>query len=139
MTTDLIQEQIIEDLEMFSDWTEKYEYLIEMGKELDTFPDNAKNDKNLIDGCQSRVWIDSKLENGKVFLIADSDAIITKGIAALLIKVFSGKTPQEIIDTQAYFIEKTDLKNHLSPTRANGLFAMLKKIKSFGIAYKTMQ
>jgi cysteine desulfuration protein SufE len=139
MQKDPIQEEIIEDLTMFEDWTEKYEYLIGMGNELNRLPDEKKNESNLIKGCQSRVWIDAEMNKGKVEFQADSDAIITKGIAALLIKVFSGKTPQEILDTEPYFIEQTDLKDNLSPTRANGLVSMVKKIKTFALAFNSMQ
>jgi cysteine desulfuration protein SufE len=139
MQKDPIQEAIIEDLSMFEDWTEKYEYLIGMGNELNRLPDEKKNESNLIKGCQSRVWIDAEMKEGKVEFQADSDAIITKGIAALLIKVFSDKTPQEILDTEPYFIEQTDLKDNLSPTRANGLVAMVKKIKTFALAFNSMQ
>jgi len=139
MQKDPIQEEIIEDLTMFEDWTEKYEYLIGMGNELNRLPDEKKNESNLIKGCQSRVWIDADMNKGKVEFQADSDAIITKGIAALLIKVFSGKTPQEILDTEPYFIEQTDLKDNLSPTRANGLVSMVKKIKTFALAFNSMQ
>lgn len=136
---DPVQEQIIEDLSMFTDWTEKYEYLIGMGNELEAFPEDRKNESNLIKGCQSRVWIDAELKDGKVIYLADSDAIITKGIAALLIKVFSGRSPKDILETEAYFIEKTDLRDNLSPTRANGLVSMLKKIKTFALAFNSIQ
>ena len=139
MQKDPIQEEIIEDLSMFDDWTEKYEYLIGMGNELNRLSDEKKNESNLIKGCQSRVWIDAEMNKGKVEFQADSDAIITKGIAALLIKVFSDKTPQEILDTEPYFIEQTDLRDNLSPTRANGLVSMVKKIKTFALAFNSMQ
>ncbi len=138
MKKDIIQEEIIEDFKFLPDWTEKYEYLIGLGNELEDMPAKEKNEENLIKGCQSRVWITANFEDGKLLFKADSDAIITKGMVALLIKVFSNKSPQEILDTDAYFINETDLKENLSPTRANGLISMLKKIKAYALAYNSI-
>ncbi|MEA2041261.1 MAG: SufE family protein [Bacteroidota bacterium] len=136
---DKIQDTIIEDLEMFEDWTDKYEYLIAMGNELNAMPDEKKNESNLIKGCQSRVWIDAELKDGNVHFTADSDAIITKGIVSLLLKVWSKRTPKEILNSNLYFIEQTGLKENLSPTRANGLVSMIKKMKTFALAFNSMK
>ena len=124
------QKQIVEEFSLFTDWMEKYEYLIEIGKALSPFPQEKKVEVNLISGCQSRVWLDAFYKEDKLFFEADSDAIITKGIVSLLISVFSGHTPQEILDANIDFIDQIGLKDHLSPTRANGLLSMLRKIKS---------
>ena len=135
MTIKEKQKQIIEEFSLFTDWMEKYEYLIEIGKALSPFPQEKKVESNLILGCQSRVWLDACYEEGKLFFYADSDAIITKGIVSLLISVFSGHTPQEILDANIDFIDKIGLKDHLSPTRANGLLSMLRQIKSTALVY----
>ena len=136
MTIKEIQNEIIEDFALFDDWLDKYEYIIELGNELDVFDEKNKIKSNLIPGCQSRVWLDAKYKDGKVIYSADSDAIITKGVISLLIKLYSNQTPDEILETEPYFIGKTGLQENLSPTRANGLVSMIKKIKSYAAAYK---
>ena len=120
---------IIEEFSMYEEWLDKYEYLIELGKSLQDYPEEAKTDDRLIKGCQSRVWLDYKLEDGKVIFNADSDAIITKGIISLLIGLYSGRTPQEILSSDFSVVEKIGLKENLSPTRANGLVSMIAKIR----------
>lgn len=132
-----IQEEIIEDFTMYDDWNDKYEYLIEFGKSLPLIDEQYKTEENRIHGCQSRVWLHGEMKDDKLFFFADSDAIITKGIVGLLVKVLSGHTPKEIADSDLYFIEKIGLKEHLSPTRANGLVSMVKKMKMYGIAFQT--
>ncbi|HRW20503.1 MAG TPA: SufE family protein [Bacteroidales bacterium] len=132
-----IQEQIIEEFSIFDDWMDKYAYLIEIGNELEPLDETKKTDSNLIDGCQSKVWIDAYLNNGKLYFEADSDAIITKGIASLLIKVLSGHTPEDIVNAELFFIEKIGLQQHLSPTRSNGLLSMIKRIKLYAMAYNS--
>ncbi|MCM1503538.1 MAG: SufE family protein [Bacteroidales bacterium] len=123
------ENDVVEEFSMFDEWLDKYEYLIELGKRLQEYPENAKNDDNLIKGCQSRVWLDYRLEDGKIFLLADSDAIITKGIISLLVGLYSGRTPKEILDSDFSVVEKIGLKENLSPTRANGLVSMISKIR----------
>jgi len=135
MTIAESQQQVIEEFSLFTDWMEKYEYLIELGKALPTYPQDNKKEENLIAGCQSRVWLDVRNDEGVLFFTADSDAIITKGIASLLINVFSGHTPNEILEANSNFIDEIGLKEHLSPTRANGLVSMLKQIKMYAVAY----
>jgi cysteine desulfuration protein SufE len=132
-----IQTEIIEEFEILDDWIDKYNYLISLGKNLPLIEDKYKTDNNLIFGCQSRVWLNASLSDGKVIFTADSEAIITKGIVALLIKVFSNHTPDEILEANTDFIEKIGLKEHLSPTRANGLVAMIKQMKIYALAFKT--
>ena len=129
------QKQIVEEFSFFTDWMEKYEYLIELGKSLTPFAEDKKREENLIPGCQSRVWLDSRYENGNLFFNADSDAIITKGIVSLLIQVFSGHTPKEILEANIDFIDQIGLKDHLSPTRANGLVSMVNQIKAYAVAH----
>ena len=136
---DKIQEEIIEEFSVFDDWLDKYDYLISLSDSLPAIAPEHRTDQYLIQGCQSRVWIDARYEGGKVWFTADSDAIITKGIIALLIRVLSGHTPQEILDADLYFIEKIGLRQHLSPTRSNGLLSMVKQIKSYAIAYKAKE
>ena len=126
---------MVEEFEDFTDWMDKYQMLIDLGNELDVLNDKYKNDSNLIDGCQSRVWLQCDLVDGKLQFTADSDALIVKGIIALLIQVLSGHTPTEILDADLYFIDKIGLKDHLSPTRSNGLLAMVKQIKAYALAY----
>ena len=121
--------QVIEDFSLYDEWLDKYEYLIELGKNLDSYPQEARTDDRLIKGCQSRVWLDWQLREGKIWFAADSDAIITKGIISLLISVYSGRTPQEIAADDFGFIEQIGLKENLSPTRANGLVSMIGTIK----------
>ena len=128
-TLEEAKKAVIEDFSMYDEWLDKYEYLIELGKNLEPYPEENKTDDKLIKGCQSRVWLDSKLEDGKVFFKADSDAIITKGIISLLISVYSGRTPEEIAGDDFGFIGEIGLKENLSPTRANGLVSMIGKIK----------
>ena len=120
---------IIEEFSMYEEWLDKYEYLIELGKSLKDYPDEAKTDDRLIKGCQSRVWLDYKVKDGKLIFNADSDAIITKGIISLLIGLYSGRTPQEILSSDFSVVEKIGLKENLSPTRANGLVSMIAKIR----------
>ena len=135
MTIENLQENLIEDFSFFDDWTQKYEYMIELSKTLDKMDDNLKNDENLIKGCQSKVWLNADFKDGKINFIADSEAIITKGIIAILLMVFNNKSPGEIIKSDVSFIEKIGLKEHLSPNRANGLYSMIKQIKFYAIAY----
>ncbi|MEE3146000.1 MAG: SufE family protein [Bacteroidota bacterium] len=123
------QNSIIEDFSMFEDWMEKYEFIIELGKEVNLIPEQEKSDDLLIEGCQSRVWLKSEFNNGQMCYFADSDAIITKGIISLLIKVMNGETPSTIAKENLFFIEKIGLQEHLSPTRANGLLEMVKRMK----------
>ncbi|MBL6660545.1 MAG: SufE family protein [Crocinitomicaceae bacterium] len=123
------QQSIIEDFSMFEDWMEKYEFIIELGKEVNLIPEQDKSDDLLIEGCQSRVWLKSEVNNGQMYYFADSDAIITKGIISLLIKVMNGETPSTIAKENLFFIEKIGLQEHLSPTRANGLLEMVKRMK----------
>jgi cysteine desulfuration protein SufE len=125
----IIQEEIISEFEMFDDWMEKYEYLIELGKDLPIISEELKTEDKLIEGCQSRVWLNSELINGKMDYRADSDAIITKGIIALLIRVMNNQTPEVIISNELLFIKAIGLQEHLSPTRSNGLLGMVKRMK----------
>ena len=123
------KQAVIEDFSMYDEWLDKYEYLIELGKDLEAYPEDARTDDHLIKGCQSRVWLDWKVENGALLFRADSDAIITKGIISLLIRVYSGRTPVEIAEDDFGFIEALGLKENLSPTRANGLVSMIETIR----------
>ena len=132
-----IQEEIIEEFSMFDDWEERYEYMIDLGKSLPLIENTYKVDENLIKGCQSRVWVHAKLDGDKVNFTADSDAIITKGIIAILIRVFSNQDPKDIIDANTDFINEIGLKEHLSPTRANGLVSMVKQLKMYAIVFQT--
>ncbi len=136
MTIEEVQQAIIADFSVYDDWMDKYTYLIELGNELKTIDVAYKVDENLIRGCQSRVWLQQKLEGGHLIFEAESDALIVKGLVALLLKVFSGRTPQEILDSEPYFIDEIGLRQHLSPTRSNGLMAMVKQIKLYALAYK---
>ena len=135
MTINEAQDEVIEEFNDFTDWMDKYQLLIDLGGELDALGEQYKNDDNLIDGCQSRVWIQCDVKDGQLFFTADSDALIVKGIIALLIKVLSGHTAKEILDADLYFIDRIGLKDHLSPTRSNGLLAMVKRIKSYALLY----
>lgn len=137
MTIQDIQNEIIDEFSMFDDWMQRYEYMIELGKSLPLIDESSKTDDNLIKGCQSKVWVDAKLEGGKIIFKADSDAIITKGIIAILIRVFSNQTPKAILEADTDFIDEIGLKEHLSPTRANGLVSMIKQLKLYAIAYQT--
>ena len=134
MTIDEIQDEIIEEFNDFDDWMDKYQLLIDLGGDLDALDAKCKTDDNLIDGCQSRVWVQCDYENGLVNLRADSDALIVKGIVALLIRVLSGHTPEEILGADLYFIDRIGLREHLSPTRSNGLLAMIKQIRLYALA-----
>lgn len=137
MTIKEIQEEIIDEFSMFEDWMERYEYIIELGKSLPLINEQYKVDENLIKGCQSKVWLRSDLDNNKLVFTADSDAILTKGIVALLLRVYSEQAPQEILDAETSFIDEIGLKEHLSPTRANGLVSMLKQIKMDALAQQS--
>lgn len=132
---DSIQEEIIEEFSIFDDWLDKYDYLISLAETLPAIDPAHRNEQYLISGCQSRVWVDARLEEGKIYYTADSDAIITKGIIALLIRVMSGRTPQEVLDTELYFIDAIGLESNLSPTRANGLLSMIKQMRLYALAY----
>ena len=129
-----IQDEIIEEFEMFDDWMQKYELIIDLGKDLSGLDEKEKVEANIIKGCQSKVWLSAKMTNGKIVFTADSDAIMTKGIIALLIRALSGQDPKNIARSNLYFIDKIGLKNHLSITRSNGLEAMIKKMKIYAIA-----
>ena len=131
-----LQDEVIEEFSDFDDWMDKYQLLIDLGNEQEPLAPEYKNDQNLIDGCQSRVWLQADLVDGKVEFQAESDALIVKGIIALLIKVVSGHTPDEILENELYFIESIGLKDHLSPTRSNGLLAMVKQMRMYALAFK---
>ena len=135
-TINELQDEVIEEFSDFDDWMDKYQLLIDLGNEQEPLAPEYKNDQNLIDGCQSRVWLQADLVDGKVEFQAESDALIVKGIIALLIKVVSGHTPDEILDNELYFIEAIGLKDHLSPTRSNGLLAMVKQMRMYALACK---
>lgn len=135
MTIDQIQNEIISNFSLFDDWSGKYEYIIDLGKDLPPFDEADKKEENLVHGCQSRVWLTAKNENGYIVYSADSDAIITKGIIALLIKVLSGHKPVDIVQADLYFISEIGLGTHLSPTRSNGLVNMVKQMKHYAIAF----
>ena len=135
-TINELQDEVIEEFSDFDDWMDKYQLLIDLGNEQEPLAPEYKNDQNLIDGCQSRVWLQADLVDGKVEFQAESDALIVKGIIALLIKVVSGHTPDEILDNELYFIEAIGLKDHLSPTRSNGLLAMVKQMRMYALAFK---
>ena len=136
MTINEIQDEVISEFEGFDDWMDKYQLLIDLGSEQEPLDDKYKTEQNLIDGCQSRVWVQCYKEaDGTLTFIAESDALIVKGIVALLIRVLSGHTPKEILDADLYFIDRIGLREHLSPTRSNGLLAMVKRIKAYAVAY----
>ncbi|HBC04661.1 MAG: Fe-S metabolism protein SufE [Aequorivita sp.] len=137
MTIEAIQEELIDEFSMFDDWMQRYEYMIELGRSLPLIDENLKTDDKLIKGCQSKVWLNSEMKNGKIIFTADSDAIITKGIIAVLVRVFSNQKPQAILDANTDFIDEIGLKEHLSPTRANGLVSMIKQMKMYALAYQT--
>ena len=137
MTIDEVQQQIVEEFSVFDDWLDKYQYIVDLGNSLEAFPPDQETDENLIEGCQSKVWIISQYTDGKVFFQAKSDAVIVKGIVVLLMRVLSGRTPSEILDSNLFFIDKIGLTEHLSPTRSNGLLAMVKKMRLFALVYKT--
>ncbi len=135
MTINEIQDEVIEEFSGFDDWMDKYQLLIDLGNEQEPLDEKYKTESNLIDGCQSRVWLQADYRDGLLWFTAESDALIVKGIVALLIRVLSGHTPQEILNTELYFIDQIGLKEHLSPTRSNGLLAMVKQMKMYALAY----
>ena len=137
MTIEDIQDEIIDEFSMFDDWEERYQYMIDLGKTLPLIDEKYKTEDHIIKGCQSKVWVHANMQDDKVNFTADSDAIITKGIIAILIRVFSNQHPKAIIDANTDFIDKIGLKEHLSPTRANGLISMIKQLKMYAIAYQT--
>lgn len=137
MTINEIQDQIIEEFSQFDDWMDKYALLIDLGNTLQPLEDKYKIPQNIIEGCQSRVWLNANLVEGKVIYEGESDAVLVKGIVSMLIQVLSGHTPEEILDTDLYFIEKIGLREHLSPTRSNGLLAMVKQMKLYALAFKS--
>jgi len=139
MKIETIQDELIDEFSMFDDWMERYEYMIELGKSLPLIDTRYKTDENIIKGCQSKVWLHSEFKNDKVIFSADTYAIITKGIVAILVRVFSNQSPQEILSANTDFIDTIGLKEHLSPTRANGLVSMIKQIKMYALAYQTQQ
>lgn len=135
MTIQEVQNQIIEEFEIFEDWMDKYEYIIELANNLEPYDDKNKTPSNLIQGCQSRVWLNAEMKDGKIIFSADSDAIITKGIIAILIRVANNRSPEEVMNLDFNFIEKIGLRENLSPTRANGLVSMIKNMKAYGMAF----
>lgn len=139
MTINEQQDEVIEEFEGFTDWMDKYQMLIDLGNDLEPLDAKYKTEQNLIDGCQSRVWLQADMVDGKVVFQAESDALIVKGIVTLLIRVLSGHTPAEILEADLYFIEQIGLREHLSPTRSNGLLAMLKQMKLYALAFQSKQ
>lgn len=137
--TDKVQEEIIEEFSMFDDWLDKYDYLISLSDNLPVIDPAHKTEQYIIEGCQSRVWVDAHLEDGKVYYTADSDAIIVKGILALLIRAMEGRTPQQIVDLELYFIDAIGLQENLSPTRGNGVVATIKQMRLFALAFASKQ
>ena len=138
-TINELQDAVIEEFSDFDDWMDKYQMLIDLGNDLEPLDEKYKTEQNLIDGCQSRVWLQCDDVDGKVVFTADSDALIVKGIIALLVRVLSGQTPKDILDVDLYFIDRIGLREHLSPTRSNGLLAMIKQIKAYALAYSVKQ
>lgn len=139
MTIKKIQDEIVDEFSMFDDWMERYEYIIELGKSLPLIDEKYKTEENIIKGCQSKVWVHGEVVENKIIFTADSDAILTKGIIAILIRAFSNQSPQDILDANTDFIDAIGLKEHLSPTRANGLVSMIKKIKMYALAFQAKQ
>ena len=139
MTINEIQDEIIEEFADFDDWMDKYALLIDLGNSLPPLEEKYKTESNLIEGCQSRVWLQADYVDGKILFKGESDAVIVKGIVSLLISILSGHTPQEILDADLYFIEKIGLKEHLSPTRSNGLVAMVKQMRMYALAFRTKE
>lgn len=139
MTINDLQDEIIEEFSDFSDWMDKYQLLIDLGNEQAPLDDRYKTESNLIDGCHSRVWLQADYEDGRISFTAESDALIVKGIIALLIRVLSGHTPDEILAAELYFIDRIGLKDHLSPTRSNGLLAMVKQMRMYALAFKAKE
>lgn len=138
-TINELQDEVIEEFSALDDWMDRYQLLIDLGNEQPPMPASGKTEQNLIDGCQSRVWLQADMEDGRIVFQAESDALIVKGIIALLIKVLSGHTPDEILNADLYFIDKLGLKEHLSPTRSNGLLAMVKQIRMYALAFKAKE
>lgn len=139
MTIDQIQNKIIEEFSIFEDWMDKYNYLIELGRDCPIINEKDKTEANLINGCQSRVWVNAELIDGKMDIKADSDAVITKGIITLLLRIFNNQTPKDVYESEVFFIEKIGLSTHLSPTRSNGLLAMVKQIKLYALAFMSVK
>src|SRR5574343_418814 len=139
MTIKEIHEEIFDEFSMFDDWMQRYEYIIELGKTLPLIDEKFKTEDNIIKGCQSKVWVHAEEKDGKILFTADSDAILTKGIIAILIRAFSNQTPQAILEANTDFVDEIGLKEHLSPTRANGLVSMIKKIKMYALAFQAKQ
>lgn len=139
MTIEQVQQEIIDEFSVYTDWMDKYGYLIELGNDLKNLDPNEKIDQNLIRGCQSRVWLIAEMENGKINFRGESDAVIVKGLVALLLRVVSGRTPRELIENNLHFIDDLGLKQHLSPTRSNGLLAMVKQIRLYAVAYNKIE
>lgn len=139
MTIDEVQQEIVDEFSVYDDWLDKYAGLIELGNELKPLDAKEKNDQNLIKGCQSRVWLVAERQNGLIHFRGESDAVIVKGLVALLLRVVSGRTPREIMDSELYFIDELGLKEHLSPTRANGLLAMVKQIRLYAVAFDRLE
>jgi len=131
-----IENEIVDEFSLFDDWMQRYEYIIELGKSLPLIDDKYKTEENIIKGCQSKVWLHGEAQEGKIVFTADSDAILTKGIIALLIRVFSNQKPADILNANTHFIDEIGLKEHLSPTRANGLVSMIKQIKMYALAFE---
>lgn len=139
MTIDEIQNQIIGEFEIFDDWMDRYSLLIDLGKDLAPLPEAERTPQNLIEGCQSRVWLSARYENGRILFQAESDALLVKGIVALLIRIFSGQSPDDIINADLRFVEAIGLSSHLSPTRSNGLLAMIRQMKYYAMAFKAKE
>ncbi len=135
MTIEEVQQEIIQEFSMFEDWMDKYAYLIELGNDLEDLDPKDKNDQNLIKGCQSRVWLVADIQDGQINFSGESDAVIVKGLVALLLRVVSGRTPKELLENELHFVDDIGLKQHLSPTRSNGLLAMMKQIRLYAVAY----
>jgi len=135
MTIEQVQDEIVKEFSMFDEWMDKYSYLIELGNDLQDLDPKDKNDQNLIKGCQSRVWLVAELKDGKIYFKGESDAVIVKGLVALLLRVVSERTPKELLETELHFIDDLGLTQHLSPTRSNGLLAMVKQIRLYAVAY----
>jgi len=139
MTIDELQNEVVEEFSDFTDWMDKYQLLIDLGNDMEPLEEKYKTESNLINGCQSRVWIHADYDDGLLFFKAESDALIVKGLIALLLRVLSGHTPKEILDADLFFIDRIGLRDHLSPTRSNGLLAMVKQIRMYALAYQTKE
>lgn len=138
MSINEIQDEIIEEFELFDDWADKYEYIIDLGKRLQGLPESEKTEENIIKGCQSRVWLNAHMKGDTLIFEADSEAVIVKGLVSLLIRVLSGHTPEEIVNANLYFLEKVGLQQHLAQTRSNGLASMVKQMKTYAVAYNSL-